>query len=124
MKFLIAKKDGIKCRGCPGFIERGDEMVQTFMPMKGILIPLCYHVQCYIPWYTGMFNRKWNEWKKGEGSNPPPLKRGRPVKYQRPTREIMLNRLRALLSYHRRLGHEARVKMLEDKVGKVLHITK
>lgn len=122
MKFLIAKKDGIKCRGCSGYINRGDEMVQTFIPTSvvKIFIPLCYHTICYIPWYSDMFNRKWSEWRNGAGSNSPPPKRGRPVKYTEPTKDIMLNRLRASLCYHKKLGHTTRVKIFQEKIRKII----
>lgn len=122
MKFSIAKKDGIKCKGCPGYIDRGDEMVQTFFPtsIPGVSVPLCYHVICYIPWFTDMFNRKWSDWKNGVGNNPPPPKRGRPVKYQEATEAIKLNRLRASMCYHKKLGHTIRVKIFQEKIK---HIT-
>ena len=120
MKFTIAKKDGIKCKGCPGYIERGEEIVQNFIQTSTHPIVLSYHLNCYIPWYTDMFNRKWSNWKNGTGSNPPPIKRGRPVKYTEATKDIKLNRLRALMSYHKKLGHEVRVKILQEKIKKLL----
>ena len=121
MKFTIAKKDGIKCRGCPGYIQRGDEMYQTFIPtsVPGVSIPLSYHVDCYIPWLTNKYNRDWSDWKLGAGNNPPPPKLGRPVKYQEATAEIKLNRLRALRTYHKKLGHEVRLRIIQRKIDNI-----
>ena len=119
MKFIIAKKDGIECRGCQGFIQRGDEMVQNFIPTSNHSIVLSYHVGCYIPWYTDMFNRKWRAWKAGIGSNPLPPKRGRPIIHLRASKKIKINRLRALRTYHRKLGHRIKVKMIQNELGKL-----
>jgi len=120
MKFLIAKKDGTKCNGCPGFIERGDEMILNFVNKPGFKKVLCYHVLCYIPWYTQMFSNKWNDWKKGAGNNPKPPKMGRPIIHQNASRDILLNRLRANLCYHKKHNHDNKVKIIEGKIGKVL----
>lgn len=119
MKFMVARKDGIKCQGCPGFIERGDEMVMSFIKEQGNTHILCWHLRCYIPWFIDMFNRKWSEWKNGIGNSPLPPKRGRPVKYTEPTTDILLNRLRASMCYHKKLGHDIRVKILQGKIQRI-----
>jgi hypothetical protein len=120
MKFLVARKDGIKCSGCPGYIERGDEMVQNFYKKGKNITVLCFHVVCYMNWFTDMFNRKWADWKNGVGNIPPPPKRGRPVIYNQPDLHTKLNRLRSSLSYHKKLGHEVRVEMIQGKIKRVL----
>ncbi len=120
MKFIIAKKDGIQCRGCKGYIDRGEEVVQTFIPTSNYPVVLSYHTDCYIPWFTDMFNRKWSEWKNGTGGNPLPPKRGRPIKHQEATKDIQLNRLRALRTYHKKLEHGRRVTMIQGKIDKLV----
>ncbi len=121
MKFMVAKKDGIKCYGCTATIQRGEDMVMNFIKRNtGAPTVLTYHVSCYIPWVTDMFNSKWSDWKNGDGNNPPPPRRGRPVKYKEATVEIKLNRLRALRTYHKKLGHTTKVERLDKKIGSLI----
>ena len=119
MKFLIAKNDGIRCHGCEAEIMRGEEMVLTFMNKPGFKRTFCFHTACYIPWFTGMFNQKWYEWKNGDGSNQRP-KRGRPVVNKKPTRGERVNRLKTLLNYHKRLGHDTKVLDIQKSLDKLL----
>ena len=119
MRFVVAKKDGIKCHGCEAEIMRGEDMVMTIFITPGFKKVLTYHTQCYIPWYTAMFNRKWSEWKNGTGHIERP-RLCRPPTYNEPTKEQYLNRLRAGLSYHRKLGHITKVKILEGKITKLI----
>ena len=119
MKFIIAKKDGIKCNACEAEIMRGENMVLTFFKTPSFKKVLTYHVPCYMPWYQAMFNRKYSEWKSGTGNTERP-KRGRPPIYTDPTKEQKLNTLRANLCYHKKLGHITKVKILEGKITKLI----
>ncbi len=126
MRFLVAKKDNIKCFGCPATIQRGEDMVINFVRRNnGAPTVLTYHVLCFIPWITDMFNKKWSEWNTGDGNSPLLPKRGRPIKYKEATREIKLNRLRALRTYHKKLGHSTKVEKLDNKITSItaLHDT-
>jgi hypothetical protein len=124
MKFFVAKKDGMKCQGCSAEIMRGDDVFVSFKLVgntkKAALF--MYHTQCYIPWYTDMFNRKWSAWKNGDGNTVRPH-RGRPVKYTDPTKEQQIRRLTALLSYHKGIpGHEYRVEKIKKSIKDLMYI--
>lgn len=119
MKFLKAKNENTVCLRCGTIVLKNEEMIITFMDKPGYKRMFFFHVQCYIPWYTDMFNRKWTEWKYGSGSNKDYPKMGRPVKYQEATKEIKVNRLRALRTYHRKLGHEAKVQNLQKRLDRL-----
>ena len=119
MKFLIAKKDEIKCCGCPGTIQRGEEMVVTFVNTPGFKRTLIYHVACYIPWYTDMFNRKWAYWHHNAGNIERP-KRGRPVTVITPTQAQERNKLLTLLNYHTHLGHVGKMADIQKRLDKLV----
>ena len=121
MKFQVAKHDGLRCRGCPAEIMRGEEMVVTAYGKNGYRLILTYHVACYIPWYTDMYNRKWSEWKHGTGYIERPAL-GRKPTYTEPSKEQYLNRLRSALSYHKAKGHNTKVGILEAKIAKVVKL--
>lgn len=119
MKFLIAKKDNIRCHACEAEIMRGDSMVLSFMNKPNFKRTFCFHTECYIPWYTEMFNNKWSEWKSGDGSTQRP-KRGRPIVNKEPTIGEQVNRLKTLLNYHKRLGHDTKVLDIQKSLDKLL----
>jgi len=119
MKFVVAKSNNIECAGCPNFIMRGDDMVQTFVNTPTYKRVFSYHVTCYIPWFTAMFNQKWSDWKHGAGAFQRP-RLGRPPTYIDPTKKQILNNLHSSLSYHKKLGHDIRVHVIEGKIDKVL----
>ena len=120
MKFVIAKHDGIHCSGCTADIQRGDEMVLNFMDKPGYKKMLSYHVQCYVPWFTDMFNRKWSIWHNQAGTTKNPrIHRGRPVEKLEADKNTLLNRLRANRTYHEKLGHTESVKRLNKQIDRV-----
>lgn len=120
MKFKIAKKDIIKCKGCSGYVERGDEMVQLYIRNskdRKMITVLSFHIVCYVPWMTEFFNNKWKIWKSNCLQEVP--KKGTPVTYIIPTKKQQLNKLRSSLCYHKKLGHEDRVQLLLTKITKI-----
>lgn len=126
MIFQIAKKDGIKCcrQGCTATIQRNEEMVLSFIRKgdegKSVTV-LTYHLGCYIPWYTNMFNEKWANWHNNSGVNKNPRpRRGTPPKILEPSKADLLNRLRSNLSYHKHLGHLTKVSQIENKISNLL----
>lgn len=120
MRFMVAKKDNIKCFGCPATIQRGEDMVLNFIKRTdNAPTVLTYHITCFIPWVTDVFNRKWSDWKTGEGNNPPLPKRGRPIEITDPNERQLLNRLRALRTYHKKLEHITKVERINNMIAKI-----
>lgn len=124
MRFVIAKKNNIRCFGCEAEIMRGEEMVLTFYRRPGIARPgmLTFHAGCHLGWYEEKYNRKWIEWRNGTGCVLRP-KLGRPPACDHPTKEQYLNRLRAARSYHRRQGHTDKAGIFDTMISKLLGIT-
>ena len=122
MRFLIMKNDGVQCGACETELMRGEEAVQTFIQNnRGYRRVITYHVTCYIPWYTEMFNRKWSEWKHGTGRVERP-NRGRKPTYLEPTKEQVINRLRSAITYHKSKGHNIKVGILQTKLKGVIKL--
>lgn len=120
MRFIVAKKDGIQCNGCPSYIQRGEDMiVQVVRGTNNYKRVLTYHVPCYINWYGEMIRQKWADWKSGSGNIIRP-KLGRPLIHTAPNLKQKLNNLRSGLSYHKSKGHTIKVKIVEAKIAKLL----
>ena len=120
MKFMVAKNDNIKCSGCTATIQRGDEMVLTFIRTNNYKKTLNYHTVCYIPWYTDMFNRKWSIWHDTAGTTKNPrCHRGRPIKIKEPSQRIQLNRLMANRTYHAKRGHTVAVERMNKAIERI-----
>ena len=80
-------------------------------------IPLVFHVECYILWVTDNFNRRWNDWKMGVEPRKKRRKRGRKFIYSNREQAATVNRLKSLISYHKRAGNETRVSEIELLLG-------
>jgi hypothetical protein len=120
MKFQVSKHDTNQCKACGGYILRGKDMVLTFMNKPEYAVTLCYHTECYIPWYTAMFNQKWNDWKHGSGATRRPHV-GHPVVIQNASRAVILNRLRATRTYHTKTGNIAKVEAINQQIDQIKH---
>ena len=122
MKFAYAKKD-MQCNGCEAIIERGEPIVLNFASNRrnrsGVYV-MPFHLLCYLPWYTNMFNRKYNEWINGDGNLAQRPKLGRPAVYSEPTRDQMLNRLRSNLSHSKKVGNKVKITMYSNKIAELL----
>lgn len=118
MKFRLAKSDNITCHNqkCMGIIMRGDTIVQNFIRNgNGSVTVLTYHAACYLPWYEDMFNRKYTEWKRSDGNTARPP-RGRPILHTDADKGTRMNRLKTLLNYHSKLGHAAKVLLIQKQI--------
>jgi len=83
---------------------------------SNIIIPLVVHTACYIPWEEESFNRRWREWKLGATPRRIRKKRGRKVKYSSREQAWTMNRLRSLLSYHKRADNRDRVEGIQREI--------
>ena len=117
MKFMVAKKD-VKCYGCEALIERDQKMVLTFMKTPTFKKVFTYHAACYPIWFQNMYQQKLQNWLMG-GTATPWKHRGRPLTVTQ-NKEEQLNRLRSNMSYHKKLGHEAKVLGIKKKIESIL----
>jgi len=120
MRFFYAKHEQV-CKHCRSIINYGEEaVVIRWKSPSTIFIPLVFHTACYIDWAISSFNRRWQDWKLGAEPRRVRKKRGRKFKY--PSREQAkgVNRLKSLISYHRKAGNEDRVTELEARLKELL----
>ncbi len=115
MRFFYAKKEQV-CKHCKTTINYNDEAIVVRWKHINIFIPLVFHVACYIAWVTDSFNRRWQEWKSGAEPRGVRKKRGRKFIYANQEQARNMNRLKSLLSYHRKAGNENRVAEIEAKL--------
>lgn len=118
MKFQVVKHDCL-CKACNTLIFRGEDMVVTAFHRQNFKLVLTYHLNCYLPWYTNMFNQKWQEWKMGTGRIER-KKLGRKPTYEEPNKEQVVNRLRSNISYHKSAGHSIKVGELQAQLKRLL----
>ena len=115
MRFFYTKHEQV-CRHCKSTINYGDEAVVIRWKHINIFVPLIFHVACYVAWVTDNFNKRWHDWKLGAEPRKVRRKRGRKFLYASREQAAAVNRLKSLLSYHRKAGNGDRVTELEEQL--------
>lgn len=112
MKFYVAKNDGVICHYCDSEILRGEDAVIVFVNTPTFHKKIILHAGCYLDWSRDSFIRKWNSWKADKGAVKRP-KRGRPRKKDNPDPKKLRNRIKTLINYHKKKGHDKIVAELQ-----------
>jgi len=110
--FFFARKTHI-CFYCKTEIKRSEAFVKHSFRGRNTQgeLGLLFHIDCYHKWWDEFFVKRFLDWKL---SKTPPKRMGRPLKYTTPY--SVTQRLRCLLNYHKRLGHNEQVEELRNKL--------
>ena len=115
MRFTYLKH-GQVCFHCKGIVKPGEEAV-IITTKNGRPFPLVFHTGCFTDWSQSTYIRRLLSWR--ESATRPARKArikkkmGRPYKY---TNSTQSRRIKALLFYHIKMGHEERVKTLQQQL--------
>ena len=110
MRFFFAKSTHI-CLYCRAEINQGEPFCRLIINNRqGGKIGLIFHPECCPRWNEEKFNQRYLDWRRQQ---IPPRKRGRPRKYKNPEQ---VNRLRSLLTYHKKAGNIGRVGEIGTKI--------
>jgi len=114
MRFLYIKNEQV-CNYCGAALASGEEAIVIRIRLHtGWIKPCFFHTDtCFQNWNNEVFVNRLLQWR--QSATPRPKQRGR-IKIGRPTKysnSTLARRLKALLWYHRRLGHLDKVTELE-----------
>ena len=110
MKFFFAKSTHI-CLYCRSEINQGEPFGRlTINNRQGGKMGLIFHPWCFSKWSEEKFNQRYLNWERQQ---IPPRKRGRPRKYKDSEKA---NRLKSLLTYHKKAGNIGRVGGIEREL--------
>ena len=117
MRFTCIKHEQV-CNYCQSILNPGDEAVVIRIKHRnGVVLPVFFHTdQCFERWNKETFVNRLLSWRLG-ATLPGERKKkaGRPRKYRKG--EIARKHL-ALLRYHKKKGHDDKVRELQDELKK------
>ena len=127
LRFYVAKSDKGNCYGCGAQILEGEEFCVQFVTKNvgGAVwkrTMLFHTVDCYQKWLDDSYVRQLLNWRLGKEDREPRIrpKRGRPVTKTEPTKEEVINRLKTLQNYHKKIGgRDKKVKHLQGEIDKL-----
>lgn len=131
MLIFRAKNENTQCKSCGTYFLR-DEPVILYTFKKRLVnnklnrVALTFHEKCYREWIVAVFDRTYLNWHKTKGQEHR-VSLGRTKSYKREGQAKEVNKLNALIYYHKKQGHldkmlELTLKLEQLKLGQIIQI--